>query len=332
MGLVTSLMLNMKNNIIKKARYKLTAYYVGIMLVILAIFSSVLIYTIELKLRETLSGRIIMVEKEEDPIENTNNTIETIVYSIDGILLMIIAFSSYFLAGRTLKPIQDSLYAQKKFSADASHDLRTPLSIIITESEVALHSNTNKQNDFKEVVDSNLEEAKKMSKLVNDLLFISRGENENIANDFVVIDLYYFIEKIVSKMKSQAESKNLKLDIDEYKKILVKIDLNSFERAVSNILQNAINYTKIGNIKISLKVESKKVAIIIKDTGVGINEQDLLHVFDRFYKAEHSRNDKSGSGLGLCISKQIIEKHQGNIKINSTISLGTTVTIIIPIV
>lgn len=322
-------MLNMKNNIFKKARYKLTAYYVGIMLVILVIFSSVLIYTIELKLRETLSGRIIMVETEEDPIEHANNTIETIVYSIDGILLLIIAFSSYFLAGRTLKPIKDSLDAQRKFSADASHDLRTPLSIIITESEVALQSNS-KQNDFKEVVKSNLEEAKKMSGLVNDLLIISRGENEKTTNNFVVSDLHNFIEKIISKMKSQAENKGLKLEIDEYKKILIKIDLNSFERAISNVLQNAIHYTKNGGIKTSLIEDDIKVHIVIKDTGVGISEQDLPHVFDRFYKAEHSRNDKSGSGLGLSISKQIIEQHQGTIKINSTINVGTIVTITIP--
>ncbi len=329
MELVTNLMPNMKNNIFQNARIKLTAYYVGIMLIILAIFSSVLIYTVELKLRETLSGRIIMVETEEDPIEHANNTIETIVYSIDGILLLIIAFSSYFLAGRTLKPIQNSLDAQKKFSADASHELRTPLAIIITESEVSLQGN-NKQNDFKDIVKSNLEEAKKMSVLVDDLLAISRSENENTTNNFVVSDLHNFIEKIVFKMKSQAENKGLKLEMDEYEKMLVKIDLNSFERAISNVLQNAIHYTKDGNIKISLKEESKKALILIKDTGVGINEQDLPYVFDRFYKAEHSRNDLSGSGLGLCISKQIVEQHEGDIKINSTINVGTIVTITIP--
>ena len=169
-----------------------------------------------------------------------------------------------------------------------------------------------------------------MSGLVNSLLIISRSENENTQKNFVVHDLYNFLEKIVSKMKPQAENMGLKLEIDEYKKILVKIDLNNFERAVSNILQNAIHYTKTGTIKISLSEDTKKIFIIIKDTGVGISEKDLPHVFDRFYKAEHSRNDLSGSGLGLCISKQIIEQHQGIIKINSTINVGTIVTITIP--
>lgn len=330
MELVTNLMINMKKNIFQSARIKLTAYYVSIMLVILVIFSSVLIYTIELKLRETLSDRIIATEVEEDPIENANNAIEIIIYSIDGALLLIIAFASYLLSGKTLKPIKNSLDAQKKFSADASHDLRTPLAIIITESEVALQGNTNNQKDFKEVVKSNLEEAKKMSGLVNDLLIISRGENENTINNFVISDLYNFIEKIMTKMAPQAESKGLKLKTDEYKKILVKIDLNNFERAISNILQNAIHYTKKGSIQISLKEESKKVLITIKDTGVGINEHDLPNVFDRFYKAEHSRNDESGSGLGLPIAKQIIEQHQGNINIKSQKNIGTEVDVSIP--
>lgn len=329
-GLVTNLIPNMKKNIFKKARLKLTAYYVGIMFIILIIFSGALIYTINSKISENLNDKIIIVDPEDNPLDNVNTEINLYIFYTDGILLVLIAFASYFLAGRTLKPIQDSLDAQKKFSADASHDLRTPLAIIITESEVALQGNINKQKDFKEVVKSNLEEAKKMSGLVNDLLIISRGENENTLNNFVVSDLHNFIEKIVSKMTSQAESKGLKLEVDSYKKILVKIDLNNFERAISNILQNAIHYTKIGSIKISLKEESKKAVIVIKDTGVGINEQDLPHVFDRFYKAEHSRNDESGSGLGLPISKQIVEQHQGTIKINSTINVGTIVTITIP--
>lgn len=328
--LVINLMINMKNNIFKKARLKLTAYYVGIMFIILIIFSGALIYTINSKISENLNDKITIVDPEDNPLDNVNTEINLYIFYTDGILLVLIAFASYFLAGRTLKPIQDSLDAQKKFSADASHDLRTPLAIIITESEVALQGDINKQKDFKDVVKSNLEEAKKMSELVNDLLIISRGENEKSSNNFVESDLHNFIEKIVLKMTSQAESKGLKLEIDEYKKILVKIDLSNFERAISNILQNAIHYTKEGSIKISFKEEVKKVLITIKDTGVGINEQDLPRVFDRFYKAEHSRNDESGSGLGLCISKQIVEQHAGNIKINSTINVGTIVTITIP--
>jgi len=319
----------MENNLFKKARYKLTAYYVGIMIIILAIFSSALIHIIELNLRETLKGRIIITEEGKNPIEEANKVIEIVVYSIDGVLLLIVASSSYFLAGKTLRPIKESLDAQKKFSADASHDLRTPLAIITTESEVVLQNEGSQKKDFRDVVKSNLEEAQKMSKLVDDLLLISRGENEN-APVFVSVDLHNFIEKIVLKMEPQAKNNELNLEIDEYKKILVKIDQNNFERAISNILQNAIYYTKIGGIKIILTEDGKDAHITISDTGVGISEEELPFVFDRFYKAEHSRHDESGSGLGLPIAKQIIERQGGTIKINSIMGVGSAVSIVIP--
>lgn len=300
------------------------------MTVILVLFSGALIYTMDLKLKESLHGKIVVVSDKEDPVDEASDEIISLIYYIDGSLLILIGVLSYFLAGKTLKPIKDSLDAQKKFSADASHDLRTPLAIITTESEVVLQNSSNKEKDYKKVIISNLEEARKMSTLVNDLLIISRSENENISNNFIVVDLYNFVEKIMSKMKTQAENKGLLISINEYKKILVKVDASNFERAISNIIQNAVNYTKKGEIKVIVSGDHKKANITISDTGVGINEQELPFIFDRFYKAEHSRNDESGSGLGLCISKQIIEQHKGNIIIESKIGVGTTVNITIP--
>jgi phosphotransferase system glucose/maltose/N-acetylglucosamine-specific IIC component len=103
----------MKNNIFQKARIKLTIYYVAIMMAILALFSSVLIYTVELKIRQGFRDRIIVTEVEGDPVQNTSDDIEMLIYLVDGILLIIIGFSSYFLAGKTLKPIKETLDSQK---------------------------------------------------------------------------------------------------------------------------------------------------------------------------------------------------------------------------
>lgn len=317
----------MKNNIFQKARIKLTIYYVAIMMAILALFSSVLIYTVELKIRQGFRDRIIVTEVEGDPVQNTSDDIEMLIYLVDGILLIIIGFSSYFLAGKTLKPIKEALDSQKKFSADASHDLRTPLAIMMTESEVALQNKNPKVEELQSTIGSNLEEAKKMSKLVTDLLLISRGEQENSLNNFITTDLHSFTEKIVEKFTRQAKDKNLTLEISEYKKADILLEPSMFERAISNILQNAINYTKEGGIKVEIKEDSKNIILSIADTGVGIASADLPFVFDRFYKAEHSRNDKSGSGLGLSIAKQIIKKHKGDIFVESTVGTGTVVTV-----
>jgi signal transduction histidine kinase len=297
------------------------------MAVILLAFSSVLIYTVELKVRHGFKDRITIVETEGDPIQNTSDDIEMLIYFVDGFLLLGIGFASYFLAGKTLKPIKEALDAQKKFSADASHDLRTPLAMIITESEVTLQSKKSTEGEFKKTVESNLEEAKKMSKLVNELLLISRGDNQATRYSFTEIDLHNFIERMISKVKYQAENKGLKIKLCEYKKVLIPVDKDNFERAISNIIQNAIKYTNQGTITIDAREENKKVTITISDTGVGIDQKDLPYIFDRFYKAEHSRNDNSSSGLGLSIAKLIIEEHKGSIGIESEVNRGTVAII-----
>jgi signal transduction histidine kinase len=317
----------MKNNIFQKARIKLTIYYVAIMMAILALFSSVLIYTVELKIRQGFKDRVIVTEVEGDPVQNTSDDIEMLIYLVDGVLLIIIGFSSYFLAGKTLKPIKEALDAQKKFSADASHDLRTPLAIMMTESEVALQNKSPRVDELQSTIGSNLEEAKKMSKLVNDLLLISRGEQENTLNNFIITDLHSFTEKVMQKFTRQAKDKNLTLEISEYIKRDILLEPSSFERAISNLIQNAINYTKQGGVKIEIGEDVKNIILSIRDSGVGISSADLPFIFDRFYKAEHSRNDQSGSGLGLSIAKQIIKKHNGDISVESNVGTGTVVTI-----
>ncbi len=321
---------NMKNNIFEKARIKLTFYYIGVIAVILIAFSSVLIFTIESKIRHGFQDRMIVSDTEDDPAKNTSDEIEMLIYIVDGILLVIIGFSSYFLAGKTLKPIKKAFDAQKRFSADASHDLRTPLAIMTTESEVTLQNKSASANELRNTIESNLEESKKMTKLVNDLLLISRGDNQATTYLYFGIDLHKFINTIVQKSKHQAEGKGFKINLCGYKQILVSLDQDNFERAILNVLQNAIKYTKTGSITIELNSDTQKAYILIKDTGVGIDQKDLPYVFDRFYKAEHSRNDSSSSGLGLSIAKLIIEEHKGTIVIESEINKGTVVTIALP--
>lgn len=316
----------MKDKIFHNAKVKLTAYYVAVMFCILVLFTSILMFTIESRLRTSLDGKILITQEQEDPIRSASDDIEAIIYIIDGLLLFVIAFLSYFLAGRTLRPIKDTLVAQSKFSADASHDLRTPLAIIITESEVLLQSKEAGIHEYKKVIESNIEEAKKMNILVSDLLVIARGEDSVLEKEKV--DISVLLSSIINKMKQQVDNKNLLLVQNIEKNILLSINTKDIERIIKNILQNAINYTKAGTIQVTLKQKNTKVVLEITDTGVGISKKDLPFVFDRFFKAEHSRNDESGSGLGLPIAKTLLERHEGTIDITSEIGVGTKATIV----
>ncbi len=323
--------IGLKRNIFEKARIRLTLYYIAIMVIVIGLFSYGLIFTLEKNIQQSFTERIEQTDILEIVVNETNNRIETLVFTLDGLLLFLIGIASYFLAGKTLKPIKRALDSQKRFSADASHDLRTPLAIIITETEVALQDDNLTIEEYKKVFKSNLEEASYMSALIDDLLLIARTEQKLSNGDFVAIKIGDFIEKIVEKMQIQVSIKNISLKTNIFSNKEIKIQQYNFERAIQNIIKNAINYTA-NNGKIIIDIAEQKSLIIIKivDTGVGISESDLPHVFDRFYKASHSRNDNSGSGLGLPIAKQIIEQHRGSISIESKIDIGTTVIIKIP--
>lgn len=309
----------------EKARLILTAYYVIIMFIILMIFSSVLIFTIESKVRQNFDGRISMREENDKVFKKVTSEIEILIYTIDAGLLLIIGFASYFLAGKTLRPIKENMESQKKFLANASHDLRTPVAIITTESEVILQDKNASVKDYKNAIESNLEESKKMSVIINNLLFIARGEVEKKLKE--KLNLSNLVKKIGDKMGSQVKQKNLVLSINISENIFISANGSDLERAVNNILQNAINYTKTGKIEINLKQEKNKILLEIIDTGVGIKEKDLPFIFDRFFKAEHSRNDGAGSGLGLHIAKEVISRNGGEIKIQSKENTGTKISV-----
>ncbi len=331
MELVTDLSHRIKNNIFEKARIRLTLFYIAIMVVVLGIFSSILVVVLEKNIEESFALRIERDELLNEALIDANQGIETVVLVLDGFLLILIGGASYFLAGVTLKPIKKAMESQKRFSADASHDLRTPLAIITTETEVALNDKNISIDECKKVFESNLEEASRMSLLISDLLMVARTEHLINKDNLVKISIEDPVHKIIERMKSQAEKKNINLKLISDLSGDIRVHLYNFERAIQNILQNSINYTQNGgNIIVRIIEQRLFFTIEITDNGVGIIDKDLPHVFDRFYKASHSRNDGSGSGLGLPIAKQIIEQHGGTITLESKINVGTSVYIKIP--
>ena len=320
--------INSTLNIFDKARLKLTFVYASITLCIIAIFSVVLIASLEKNVRDMLDEEVGQPRVRYEIYKNNIHNIEDSIMIADISLLFLVSAISYILAGQTLKPIKDTIDAQRRFVADASHDLRTPLAIMKTEIEVGMGT----PNEYKSILQSNLEEINKMGVLVNDLLTLARSEGTNNINKSETINIQKFLAKVISKFDNNIKDKSLNLTVENDIERSIKINPNSFERVIQNILQNAINYTKPGgSISINTKTESKYLAISVSDTGVGISEKDLPNIFERFYKAEHSRNDKGGSGLGLSIAKQIIEEHKGKIHIQSSVGVGTTVIIRIPI-
>ncbi|HEY1037392.1 MAG TPA: HAMP domain-containing sensor histidine kinase [Candidatus Paceibacterota bacterium] len=349
----------LRHNVFLKARLKLTLYYALFMAVIIGLFSMTLLSEIDKNMhaayrRHMVRNDIFMKEfprtpvfdagiqrinriYEEDFLE-ASKAVRTLIYTVDAVLLALIVAASYVLAGRTLRPVKQALDDQKRFVADVSHDLRTPLAIMKTETEVALQDGE-PSSSHRDALKSNLEEIDKMSSLVSDLLLLARTEgvyqyaDTLQTGDAEPISMTGLMNRISERMGKQAALKNIELSFANAAKgdALVEGHLNHLERAIQNIVQNAINYTpEHGHVATALSEHGSSFRITVKDTGVGISKADLPHVFNRFYKASHSRSSSSGSGLGLPIAKQIIEQHKGTIEISSKEGKGTEVHIQIP--
>ncbi len=321
----------MQKNQFTHARIRLTAFYTLVTMTIVFLFSVALYASLEKNLKDVINDSFGFPQQKYLVFQKSIADIERTIIMTDIVLLIIVIGSGYAIAGRTLQPIRSNMEAQKKFLADASHDLRTPLAIMKSESQVLLQSNSPHVSDYKTSIESNLEEINKMKLLVDDLLIMARSEDTTIRDRAETIDLQKIIVSIVRKMQQQAQDNNISLSITSSGSKMIKGNTHKLTRVFQNIIQNALNYTNSGgSVTVSSTTHNGSHVFTITDTGVGISPSDLQHVFDRFYKAEHSRNDTSGSGLGLSIAQQFVHEHSGTISLESEKGKGTQVTIVLP--
>lgn len=322
--------IGLTNNLFFRARLKLTAFYIILIAVIMAIFSLALYHSLLNNLNDGFSDQENGVI-QNIAIDRTIDSLQNNIIIIDISVLLLAIILSFFLAGKTLIPIKKSLEAQQQFSANASHELRMPLTIMKTDTEVTLRDSQSTIKDFRLLAKSNLEEVERMSKMVEDLLILSRSENLAV-NDFVKINLSNIIAEIIKKINPLTLAKNITVTYLKNNDQYILGQPEAIKRMVFNILQNAVNYTsENGNIEVGLKNEDKFLELVIIDNGVGISENDLPHIFERFYKVDKARDvETKGTGLGLSIVKEIISNHQGNIVVTSKIGQGTQVFIKLP--
>lgn len=229
---------------------------------------------------------------------------------------------------RQLKEYRDT---RQQFLSNVSHDLRTPLTYIkgyaalLKEQEVGAES-------VKEQSTIIYQESNRMESLVKDLFQLMKLEEGKIPMNIQEIDLVDFMKGVAKKVKLSLEEKRMDIFVlSSDQEVFASIDPDEFERALLNILNNGIRHTGSGGqIEINIRKLEQEMTIEIKDNGEGIPAEDLPHIWDRFYRVDKSRSSKQGgSGLGLAITKQIIERHGGDIHIESTLHIGTTFIIVL---
>lgn len=241
---------------------------------------------------------------------------------------------SILLATRALRPLEEALEAQSRFSSDAAHELRTPLTAMKTEIEVTLRDKKLKISDARETLESSLEEISKLEVLTSALLKLARDGQVITKENWQDYKISEILKFSINRLESETSKSKIKVEMQE-SDLTIFGDSDQLIELFVTLLSNAIKYSpakSLIKIKIS-KYNESKIKVDIIDKGVGITEVDLPHIFERFYRADQSRNKTKidGYGLGLSLAKSIVDAHEGHIKVKSTYGKGSTFSVYLPV-
>ncbi|MBM2815906.1 MAG: hypothetical protein HW421_2668 [Ignavibacteria bacterium] len=230
-----------------------------------------------------------------------------------------------------IERLENSFTQIKQFTSDASHEMKTPLTILRGELELALHHQKT-PDEYEFILASSLEEVSRLTNIVESLLELSRADAGQVKMNFQKQDIVPLLKDIIEDAEILAESKNLIITTKIDDSVECTIDAPRLHQAFLNIIENAIKYTPAnGKINIELSEDNFFTEIKVSDTGIGIPAEQLPHIFDRFYRANRDKTEGiTGSGLGLSIVKWIIDAHQGKIFVDSRLQQGTVFTVLLP--
>ncbi len=271
---------------------------------------------------------LVNVDSEANLVDSYFKIILTAV--IIGCILSVVA--SYILSKKTLRPLQENMLKQMEFVQNVSHELRTPLTIIQAKEELLLQEPNAKIIDKSEDIGVMLSETKRLTKMVKDLLLLSRADSKSITIQKDVIDIDGYINEIVSPYVELAAMQEKKLTINCSCKTEINADSGKIYQLIVILLDNALKYTEAGDeIEIDAYMKDNRCVIEVKDTGIGISDEGIKRIFERFYREDKARNrETGGSGLGLSIASTIVSMHGGTIRASHNSPKGTIFTVRLP--
>lgn len=309
--------------IFRRATLRLTITYTVVQLALFAIFA------LAIYLFVTGSFDVEALPKGGDAADPEVILLRNGLIIFYGCLLIIIPVSSWLMARAALHPIKESFERQRAFIDGASHEMRTPLSVIQGELELAL-SRARTGAQYRESIGSALEATLGLSRLSDELLRLSGASREDLASTFERVGIDTVVDSAIAQTVGAASAAGVSVMPVRDGALAINGASALLVRAVSNVLENAIKFSPTGGtVTVTTSNEATQVLVRVSDAGVGMSTEETKRALERFWRADAARSTP-GHGLGLALVDQILTAHGGTVSINSTLGSGTTVTMGFP--
>jgi heavy metal sensor kinase len=339
--LLTTVYLNGEPVRIAATRDRNFTYYVGYPIAdlreLLDNFFVIFLILTPIAVALSIIGGLALAKKALQPVDEVTTRARTITaQNLDQTIPVRAANDEI---GRLIVTINDMIgrlhasFAQvRQFSADASHELRTPLTVIRGEIELALRSKKTPE-EYRRVLESTLEEILRLTSIINNLLTLAKAEQGLTKADFSEVDLKDLVEELYEDSAILAEGKNIAVTLKTNAPITIVGDRTRLRQLFLNLIDNAIKYTPEGGaVTLAMEQQNGSAVFRVEDTGIGIPQEDIGKIFDRFYRVDKARSrELGGTGLGLSIAKWIAELHRGTISVSSEPQKGSVFTVQLPI-
>jgi signal transduction histidine kinase len=284
--------------------------------------------SVNIPIIDTYDRRLVGYLRVSQSLDELNETFRKLDLGLAGgavISLILVGLGGIFLTRQAMKPIETSFDRLQQFTADASHEMRSPLMAIRASSQVALRYPEGMRPSDADEFNAIVKSTERMSRLTEDLLVLARLDKKLIST-WENIKLAEILKQLVDQFQAQAVAKNLTLCYQQPNdSLIIKGNSEQILRLFINLVENAIHYTPLnGKINISASSLGQWFEIRVKDTGCGMTPEQLEHIFDRFWRSDTSRSQwTGGSGLGLAIAQSIAESHGGKITVTSQLEVGS---------
>jgi two-component system sensor histidine kinase CiaH len=335
-------------NLFSSARLRLTLWYVFLIMIISGLFSLAFYNVSTQEIQRIINHTQDELHRHQDDdfdhrpppsgiqgptiqdLQESENRLLMQLFILNGAILILSAGAAFLLSGRTLKPIKLMIDEQNQFISSSSHELRTPIATMRAEMEGNLLEPHISDKKARELIKSNLEELLALQSLSNNLLKLAQVHSISPEKYREELSIKELIEIAKKKVSSLAHKKQITIS-SHLTNVKTRGDKSSLVEVFVILLDNAIKYSfKKTTITITSEKSEHNVKISITDQGIGIAEKDLEHIFERFYRADKSRSQADGFGLGLSIARKTIEANNGSIHVTSKVNQGTTFTITLP--